>query len=267
MNYYPQDIELAVHKSHGALRPGNGAAFSVVQEKQECLVVINELKSQPKDTFNTREIIEKIRQDLSQEFGIAVHSIILIEPNTILKTSSGKIRRQSCKNAYLNGELSIVDDWHSHQAALEDKPPSENRQSRGMTQVEIEQWLISSVSGKLGLAPEMIDSQKSFVYYGLDSIMSLEMTEDLSALLGRPVPADSVYNYPTIVFLSKWLGREDKPPETNSKNILVEVYEPSGQEDRTWAGHVKAFTRQCLSNRCDESITKKVELQRTTPNQ
>lgn len=220
VNYYPQDIELAVHKSHGALRPGNGAVFSVVQDKQECLVVINELKNPPKDAFNTREIIEKIRQNLSQEFGIAVHAIILIEPNTILKTSSGKIRRQSCKNAYLDGELSIVDDWHSHQVALEDKPPSENSQSRGMGQVEIEQWLISSVSGKLGLEPEMIDSKKSFVYYGLDSIMSLEMTEDLSALLGRPVSADSVYNYPTIASLSKWLGQEDKPPETNSKNIL-----------------------------------------------
>ena len=220
VNYYPQDIELFVHKSHEALRPGNGAAFSVVQDKQECLVVINELKKVSKDTINTKEIIEKIRQDLSQEFAVAVHAVILIESNTILKTSSGKIRRQACKIAYLKDELNVVDDWHSPKTGFKDQLLSEDRRPKGMTRAEIEQWIISRISKKLGLASELIESEKSFVYYGLDSIMSLEMTEDLSALLKRPVPADSVYNFPTIASLAKWLDQKDKPASIHSNQTL-----------------------------------------------
>src|SRR5262249_27854305 len=45
-NYYPQDIELTVERSHVALRPGCGAACAVEIDGAERLVVVQEVDRQ-----------------------------------------------------------------------------------------------------------------------------------------------------------------------------------------------------------------------------
>ena len=43
-NHYPQDIELTVDRSHQALRPSCGAAFSVEVASEERLVIVQEVQ-------------------------------------------------------------------------------------------------------------------------------------------------------------------------------------------------------------------------------
>ncbi|WP_013334465.1 fatty acyl-AMP ligase [Gloeothece verrucosa] len=110
-NYYPQDIELAVEKSHPALRSNSGAAFSVEMKGQEKLIIVQEVERTYLRNLNINEIVSSIRQVVTKEFELQVYATVLVKPASIPKTSSGKIQRHRCREQFLQGTLSIVEDW------------------------------------------------------------------------------------------------------------------------------------------------------------
>lgn len=103
-NHYPQDIEATVATSHPLLRRDCGAAFSVEVTGREELVVLQEVKRQtpPEKSF---EIQCAIRQALAEEQAIKPYSVVLLKPNTIPKTSSGKIMRSACRADFLQNSF------------------------------------------------------------------------------------------------------------------------------------------------------------------
>ena len=113
VNHYPQDIEWSVERSHPAIRTGFCAAFQVEVSGEERLVVVAELGDH---TCDTTEVIAAIRQELSESHDLALDAAALLEKGGVLKTSSGKIRRAACAEAYLNGDLPVIDSWVSGHA-------------------------------------------------------------------------------------------------------------------------------------------------------
>ena len=103
-NHYPQDIEATVATSHPLLRRDCGAAFSVEVTGREELVVLQEVQRQtpPEKSF---EIKCAIRQALAEDRAIKPHAIVLLKPNTIPKTTSGKIMRSACRADFLRNSL------------------------------------------------------------------------------------------------------------------------------------------------------------------
>lgn len=99
-NHYPQDIEATVAASHPLLRRDCGAVFSVDVTGREELVVLQEVKRQtpPEKSF---EIKRAIRRALAEDRAIKPHSVVLLRPNTIPKTSSGKVMRSACRADFL----------------------------------------------------------------------------------------------------------------------------------------------------------------------
>ncbi|MEM8827845.1 MAG: MupA/Atu3671 family FMN-dependent luciferase-like monooxygenase [Cyanobacteria bacterium P01_G01_bin.19] len=107
-NYYPQDIELSVEKSHPALRANCGAAFTVEVESEERLVVVQEVERTYVRRLNLDEVVEAINQAISIEHELAIDTIVLLKPGSIPKTSSGKIQRRACKQKFLDRSLPNV---------------------------------------------------------------------------------------------------------------------------------------------------------------
>jgi acyl-CoA synthetase (AMP-forming)/AMP-acid ligase II len=106
-NHYPQDLELSAEMSHWALRPGCTAAFSVdtgVEGEQP--VVVAETASEA--AGESEKIIDLIRSAIGEAHGLSLRDVVLVHPGTIPKTSSGKIQRRACRDAYLTGTLSTV---------------------------------------------------------------------------------------------------------------------------------------------------------------
>ena len=91
-NYYPQDIEWTVMRSHPALVTDSCAAFALDVAGEERLIVVQEVERQGGD-FNPDEVIETILRAVSQEHELDVHTVVLIKSGTISKTTSGKIQR------------------------------------------------------------------------------------------------------------------------------------------------------------------------------
>jgi acyl-CoA synthetase (AMP-forming)/AMP-acid ligase II len=106
-NLHPQDIEQTVEQSHAALRPGCGAAFSVEHDGEERLVVVHEVERRHRGP-DFSEVLTAIRRAVSEEHQAQVHGVALVRHGSILKTSSGKIQRHSCRAAFLAGTLDLL---------------------------------------------------------------------------------------------------------------------------------------------------------------
>ena len=108
-NHYPQDIEHAVEEASSLVRPGSVAAFDVEIEGRERVVVVAELERGKRDKAEVAAAFEAIRKRLAVEQEVAAEAIVLVRPNSIPKTSSGKIQRHACKRQFLDGDLSVVE--------------------------------------------------------------------------------------------------------------------------------------------------------------
>ena len=103
-NHYPQDIEGTVATSHPLLRRNSGAAFSVDVTGREELVVFQEVQRLT-PLEKAFEIKCAIRQALAEHRAIKPYSVVLFKPNTIPKTSSGKIMRSACRADFLRNSF------------------------------------------------------------------------------------------------------------------------------------------------------------------
>lgn len=103
-NLYPPEIEETVSQVVG-VRAGCAVAFGVYDQNRgtEKFIIVAEMRD--KTLQNKNEISQAIIEDVTKINGIAPDEVILVRPKSIPKTSSGKLRRSSCKELYLLGKL------------------------------------------------------------------------------------------------------------------------------------------------------------------
>ena len=107
-NHYPQDVEHTVYGSDPAIRIGCGAAFSADVGGKERLVIVQEIRRENVEGLDSKSLIAKIRERVASHHGLVAYEIVLIEPGTLSKTTSGKIQRQTMKSRYLGDELRVI---------------------------------------------------------------------------------------------------------------------------------------------------------------
>ncbi|VTR96187.1 amp-dependent synthetase and ligase : AMP-dependent synthetase OS=Tolypothrix bouteillei VB521301 GN=DA73_41560 PE=4 SV=1: AMP-binding [Gemmata massiliana] len=103
-NHYPHDIEATVQSSNPAFRPGCGAAFEVTRDGQPRLVVVQEVERRFRSA-DAAQLAGDVRQAVAERHELQVYDVVLVEAGSVPKTSSGKVRRASCRAAYERGEL------------------------------------------------------------------------------------------------------------------------------------------------------------------
>jgi 1-acyl-sn-glycerol-3-phosphate acyltransferase len=103
-NLYPHELEEAVGDIP-EIRKGRVAVFGANDPATgtERLVVLAETRQQDKDALS--RLRQRINGIASNLIGSPADDIVLAHPNTVLKTSSGKIRRSACRDLYENGFL------------------------------------------------------------------------------------------------------------------------------------------------------------------
>lgn len=102
-NIFPEDIERTVGSVEG-VRAGNVIAFGVEGSKRkESIVVVAETRADDVDAVR-----KGIRQQVTGLVGYPPRDIILVQPGTLPKTSSGKLQRSLCCKQYLEEDLKAV---------------------------------------------------------------------------------------------------------------------------------------------------------------
>lgn len=104
-NVYPHDVELTVEEAHDGIALRRLAAFSIPTDTGEALVVVAERYRHTDVQGQLEEIAAAARRAVSEEHAIALHHFVLVEPDTIARTSSGKIARKATRTAFLDGTL------------------------------------------------------------------------------------------------------------------------------------------------------------------
>ena len=127
-NIYPHELEEAIGNVPG-VRKGCVVAFGTTDRRTgtERLVILVETREK---AAAQKEILRnKIIPIASDLIGLPPDEVILVSPHTILKTSSGKIRRSACRDLYEYGQLdraiksvwlqfshtlmrSVLPEWH-----------------------------------------------------------------------------------------------------------------------------------------------------------
>ncbi len=102
-NVYPQDIEKAVGELDG-IRTGNVIAFGVDgRHGAQNIIVVAESKGGDLD-----EIRKHVTNTVTQSEGIPPKEVVLVEPGTVPKTSSGKLQRSAAKASYESDDLAVL---------------------------------------------------------------------------------------------------------------------------------------------------------------
>ncbi|MGI2902888.1 condensation domain-containing protein [Tolypothrix sp. VBCCA 56010] len=204
-NLYPQDIELTVERSHLSLRSGSGAAFSVEVEKEERLVVVQELEFRAKP--NIDEVTAAIRQAVAEEHEVQVYAVILIKPGTIAKTSSGKIQRRATRAQFLVGELGIIGSSIFDSAGDLGNEVSLSREVILATPVEkrpplLIPYLQTQIARVLKVAPSQVNEEVSLTTLGLDSLMVFELKNQIQVDLGVTISIEDFFKDASVVLLA-----------------------------------------------------------------
>ncbi|QZT54919.1 MULTISPECIES: fatty acyl-AMP ligase [Mycolicibacterium] len=103
-NHYPQDIEATAGEASTSVRSGFVAAFSVPGDGREEAVIVAE-RAPGAGRAEAAPIQESIRAAVSRRHALPVKDVKLVAAGVIPRTTSGKLARQACRAAYLNGEL------------------------------------------------------------------------------------------------------------------------------------------------------------------
>ncbi|MEM9696749.1 MAG: AMP-binding protein, partial [Myxococcota bacterium] len=100
-NFYPQDIERIAADAYG-VRPDQCVAFARAgANSEECVVVAEALKR----GTDVDGIDAAIKRRVRTELGVPVAEVVMIQRNSMPKTSSGKVRRQQAKIRHREGTL------------------------------------------------------------------------------------------------------------------------------------------------------------------
>ncbi|MBG0811170.1 amino acid adenylation domain-containing protein [Methylosinus sp. H3A] len=206
-NYYPQDFENVIDDEVEEARPGCSAAFSVTMEEQEALVVV--VEPQRSQLAALREngaqpLFRKIRECLATGCDIAAAEIVLVQPGSVPKTSSGKIRRAECRRNYLDGELLILARTREEQAGLGARrenaaaPGAEGNDALLRDALSllaplqrialVTRFLISTAARLLRVPESDLSTDAQVMRSGLDSLRAVELKHALDSLLRIDVP-------------------------------------------------------------------------------
>ncbi|WP_240506799.1 fatty acyl-AMP ligase [Thermoactinospora rubra] len=101
-NHYPQDIEASVQEASDAVRRDHVAAFAVPGGDTERLVVVAE-RSRRGASAPAEEVARRVRAAVAAAHDVSLHDFRLVEAGAVPRTSSGKIARAACREAYLAG--------------------------------------------------------------------------------------------------------------------------------------------------------------------
>ena len=206
-NIYPQDIEFTVCEAHDSLRPNSAAAFSIVTDVEERLVIVCELKRENVRNFDGNAIQKAVYQAVSDEYAIGVYDFVLIKTMTLPITTSGKIKRLQCRAFYLDQKLEqLYSSSHGSHKKINTAVLNQDMLLTLPVSLRLPQltaYLKTVLGTTLDCDPLLFDSTQIISELGLDSIQLVELKIKLDIVLGSEFPLEIFVKVKTLGELAK----------------------------------------------------------------
>jgi amino acid adenylation domain-containing protein/non-ribosomal peptide synthase protein (TIGR01720 family) len=195
-NYYPTDIERTVQESHSSLKAGAGAAFSVVIDEEERLVVVQEVERTSLRKLNAENVCELILSKITSEYQLDIHEILLIKPGYLEKTTSGKVQRQLCKQKYLSEDIEVI---YRYKNSME-----VDLFNRIMPCTNEEKIIANVFCDELGVSS--IGINENIFSLGANSITLTRAILKINHLLNINLPITTIFDNPSIDQLNRFIN-------------------------------------------------------------
>ncbi|ATB38928.1 type I polyketide synthase [Cystobacter fuscus] len=222
-NHYPQDIEVTAQQSHPALVAGGGAAFALSPsegepEGTERVVLVQEVRRTARNQ-PLEGVIAAIKEAVTEALGVELHQVVLVQEQSIPKTSSGKIQRRQTRQLFLESGLKriAVDGGASESEtaaggagplpaatrALLQAPPA---QARAL----LENTVKSLASQVLKRPFILLDARQPLRNYGLNEattqVLRTRLREELGVELAAAIPESASIGTLAELLLSQLVG-------------------------------------------------------------
>lgn len=201
LNRYSQDIEATARLSHPLLEAGYGAAFAVDDHGCQRLILVQEAKHNGKTDWKL--VLDAVRMAVLDEHDLALDTIVLVRSGTIPKTSSGKIQRHACREAFLGGELKTLAEYTG--LMVENSDPSDPispgikgtdssmpHSAPHSSQLSAFTAICQHAHALAGAALSALTPNTSIIALGLDSLQRLELVAAIEKTFGGYIP-DAAY--------------------------------------------------------------------------
>lgn len=218
VNYYPQDIEKIVFSSSNKLKEFGCAAFSIYDDSTEKVIIVQEVLPEYYNNFEYNDCASVIRKNVLDSYGIEVEKIFFIKTGNIPKTGSGKIQRQKSKTLVMSDEIMGV-------LGISNLNVSKKRSKIECVE-DLKQNISNIVSEKLGINNLSTDETLTFNDMGVNSMISLQIIDEINLLLQTNISPVIIYNYNTINDLTNYLWKnniDDMVEEGLDKSVTSDV--------------------------------------------
>ena len=148
------------------------------------------------DAFpHAQEIADAISRSLLNIHGIGNIKVVLTAENTLPKTDSGKIQRSKAKQLSEQGHYENVFDYAKH----EEVSASVN------SAAELTDVILTLTAASAGVPTDGMDADRTFLQYGISSIMLVRLSEKISNALSLAVPPKTLMKHDSPRALGEYL--------------------------------------------------------------
>ncbi|WP_091075556.1 non-ribosomal peptide synthetase [Micromonospora nigra] len=191
-NLYPQDVEMTCERVHPALKGAPAAAFAIDQDDEERLVVVQSIAET--DGVDLDELARRLRAAVTGEHEVEAHEVLLVGPDGVAKTVSGKVQRGACRDRYVAGELRPLARAGRPAAPAASAPaPAPVRDMLLALDEALRAPVLTAevrrrLAALLGTTADRVGTDVPLAGLGLESLRAIELRRDLERDLGVPLP-------------------------------------------------------------------------------
>ncbi|GAB4407949.1 MAG: hypothetical protein Fur0044_01060 [Anaerolineae bacterium] len=209
-NYYPQDIEFTVARSHPALQANGGAVFTIEQANETHLVVIQEVTRLALQRLDVAEVIQAIRHAVATEYQLKLDTVVLVKPGGVPKTTSGKIQHWLCRDKFIAETLPVVGQSSLHKsqpvAPTNGLPTTNNDRPVSLTQ-----YLQTQAAQILNVEANSFNLHEPLMTMGFDSLMVARFVNRIKEDLGMDIAFEQLSEGVNMLQLVDYLQQQVKP--------------------------------------------------------
>jgi len=199
-NLYPQDLEHSAASAHPACIAGGAVAFTHDSlagsgSEGEPLVLVQEVG--PHEAGERPAIAAAIRRTVAEAHEVSASAVVLVARGRIARTSSGKVRRSTCRDAWAAGTLAtLLEDRLAGSVGTAEAAPVPPRDPVEQSVWEIWREL---------LGHERFGVHDHFFALGGNSLTATQVAARLRARSGVELPLAVLFEHPTVAELAEAL--------------------------------------------------------------
>jgi thioesterase domain-containing protein/acyl carrier protein len=186
-NFCAEDIEHALQGCHPEARPNGICAFNDHNE-QPVIVCETRLAGARQE-----ELAYALREGLARYCDLVPSCVFFVKPGWLPRTATGKLQRSLALQRYLDVRRHSEESTPGNFAGQSHKDPAGFRSRQNLSEL-----LKTRIAHELGVEASTLDYARTFDELGLSSVSRLALAAVLAEDLGRELPPDLTWVYPTL---------------------------------------------------------------------